>query len=310
MAIDRDQVCVFIPTLNEEPTIGNLVQEFMEIGYPHIFVMDGNSSDNTLEVARAAGAEVTIQEGKGKGAAIIESVGLFTRPYILMLDGDGTYLPEDADKMVAPLFEGYDHVIGNRLIAPDKDALSRLNLFGNRIINEMFRIVHGRHLGDILSGYRAFTLEGMREMRLTEPGFVIETEMAVESLRNEQKIDIVPVSYVSRPGTATKLRPFHDGGKIIAALYRLARRNNPLFYFGLIGGLITFFGLITGIYVVWEWLKGIEHLPLTILTALLVMGGIQVFMFGILSDIIYANQQELRNEIQNLQHELSQNERR
>ena len=147
-------------------------------------------------------------------------------------------------------------------------------------------------------------------MRLTEPGFVIETEMAVESLRNEQKINIVPVSYVSRPGTATKLRPFHDGGKIIAALYRLARRNNPLFYFGLIGGLITFSGLITGVYVVWEWLKGIEHLPLTILTALLIMGGIQVFMFGILSDIIYANQQELRNEIQNLQHELSQNERR
>ena len=310
MVIDRDQVCIFIPTLNEEPTIGTLVKEFKDLGYSHIFVMDGNSSDNTLETARAAGAEVTIQEGKGKGAAIIESVPLFTRPYILMLDGDGTYLPEDADKMVAPLFEGYDHVIGNRLVAPDKDALSRLNLFGNRIINEMFRIVDGRHLGDILSGYRAFTLDGMKEMRLTEPGFVIETEMAVESLRNEQKIQIVPVSYVSRPGTPTKLRPFHDGGKIIAALYRLARRNNPLFYFGLIGGVISCIGLFTGCYVVWEWFRGIEHLPLTILTALLVMGGMQIFMFGILSDIIYANQQELRSEIQHLQNELSQKERR
>lgn len=300
MVIDRSQVCIFIPTLNEEPTIGELISRFREQGYADIFVMDGNSTDRTAAIAKDAGAEVVLQHSRGKGNAIIESIEHFRAPYILMLDGDLTYLPEDAELMIAPLFEGCDHVIGNRLEFPEKGALSRLNLFGNKVINDLFRMAHGRYLADILSGYRAFTLESIRQMDLQEEGFGIETEIASESIRNQQNVKIVPVHYVKRPGTATKLRPFHDGAKIISTLYRLAKRSNPMFYFGMIGGVITLVGAFTGIYVVWEWLNHIEHLPLTILTALLIMGGIQVFMFGILSDIMLANQQELRREIQSL----------
>ncbi|WFN34866.1 S-layer glycoprotein N-glycosyltransferase AglJ [Methanogenium sp. S4BF] len=300
MLIDRSQVCIFIPTLNEEPTIGELISRFRERGYSHIFVMDGNSTDRTAELAEKAGAEVVLQKSRGKGNAIIESIEHFRFPYILMLDGDLTYLPEDAELMLEPLFSGCDHVIGNRLEFPEKGALSHLNLFGNKVINDLFRMAHGRYLADILSGYRAFTLESIRQMHLREEGFGIETEISSESIRNQQKIHVVPVHYVKRPGTATKLRPFHDGAKIISTLYRLAKRSNPMFYFGMIGGVITILGALTGVYVVYEWLNGIEHLPLTILTALLVMGGIQVFMFGILSDIMLSNQQELRREIQSL----------
>jgi dolichol-phosphate hexosyltransferase len=71
----------------------------------------------------------------------------------------------------------------------------------------------------------------------------------------------------------------------------------------MIGGVISILGGLTGLYVLYEWLNGTEHLPLTILTALLVMGGLQVFMFGILSDIMLSNQQELRREIQSLKHQ-------
>jgi len=303
MVIDRSQVCIFIPTLNEEPTIGELISLFREQGYPHIFVMDGNSTDSTAEIAEKAGAEVVLQRSHGKGNAIIESIEHFRLPYILMLDGDMTYLPKDAELMLEPLFAGCDHVIGNRLEFPEKGALSHFNLFGNKVINDLFRMAHGRYLADILSGYRAFTLESIRQMNLREEGFEIETEMASESIRNQQKIKVVPVHYVKRPGSATKLRPLHDGAKIISTLYRLARRSNPMFYFGMIGGVITIVGAVTGIYVLYEWLRGIEHLPLTILTALLVMGGLQVFMFGILSDIMLANQQELRREIQSLKNQ-------
>lgn len=148
MIIDRSQVCIFIPTLNEEPTIGELISRFRELGYSHIFVIDGNSSDRTAEIAEKAGAEVVLQQSRGKGNAIIESIEHFRFPYILMLDGgDMTYLPEDAELMLEPpLFAGCDHVIGNRLEFPDKDALSRLNLFGNKIINDLFRMAHGRYL--------------------------------------------------------------------------------------------------------------------------------------------------------------------
>jgi dolichol-phosphate mannosyltransferase len=217
-----------------------------------------------------------------------------------MLDGDGTYSPEDADKMLDPLARGFDHVIGNRLVNPDAGALTRLNLLGNQILNLMFKIAHGRDLRDILSGYRAFTLHSIRQMTLRETGFEIETEMAVEALRIGQRIAIVPVRYLARPGTVTKLSPFQDGVKIFSTIYRLAKMNNPIFYFGIIGLFISLAGGITGVYVILEWLKNIEHLPLTILTVLLITIGFQIFMFGVISDMLLGFHRETINLIEQL----------
>lgn len=74
MNVERDEVCIFIPTLNEAPTIGELIEGgFRERGFSSILVMDGNSTDGTPDIARAAGATVRTQAGKGgKGNAIIE----------------------------------------------------------------------------------------------------------------------------------------------------------------------------------------------------------------------------------------------
>ncbi len=301
MKIKRGEVCIFIPTLNEAPTIGDLIREFREQGFEHILVMDGNSSDGTPDIARAAGATVRTQTGKGKGNAIIEAVEIIDEPYALMLDGDGTYSPEDADKMLDPLALGFDHVIGNRLENPDAEAFTRLNLLGNQILNLLFKIAHGRDLRDILSGYRAFTLHSIRQMTLKETGFEIETEMAVEAVRNGQRIAVVPVRYLSRPGTVTKLDPFQDGVKIFSTIYRLAKMNNPIFYFGIIGLFISLAGGVTGVYVILEWLKDIEHLPLTILTVLLITIGFQIFMFGVISDMLLGFHRETIRQIEQLQ---------
>ncbi|MDD3217531.1 MAG: S-layer glycoprotein N-glycosyltransferase AglJ, partial [Methanoculleus sp.] len=286
MNIEHDEVCIFIPTLNEAPTIAELVGEFRERGFQHILVMDGNSTDGTPEIARSAGAVVRTQAGKGKGNAIIEAVEIIDRPYVLMLDGDGTYSPDDAERMLDPLGCGFDHVIGDRLLNPDGEAFTRLNHLGNQILNFMFKIAHGKDLHDILSGYRAFTLHSIRQMTLKEAGFEIETEMAVEAVRNGQRVTVVPVRYLARPGTATKLNPFQDGLRIFSTIYRLAKMNNPIFYFGIIGLFISLAGGVTGIYVIIEWFRNIEHLPLTILTVLLITIGFQIFMFGVISDML------------------------
>ena len=67
MDVNKDEVCIFIPTLNEAPTIESLILSFKEMGYSDILVMDGRSTDKTVEIAKAAGAKVKIQSGKGKG---------------------------------------------------------------------------------------------------------------------------------------------------------------------------------------------------------------------------------------------------
>jgi dolichol-phosphate mannosyltransferase len=300
MSIDKEQICILIPTLNEAPTIGTLIRDFNERGFTNILVIDGHSTDATRQIAGAAGARVILQRGKGKGSAIIEAFSLIDLPFILMIDGDGTYLPEDAEKMLDPLSDGADQVIGDRLTEENRYSFSRLNYAGNQILNRLFKIAHGSYLNDILSGYRAFTLESVRMLQLHETGFGIETEISAEAIRNRQDVRVVPIHYKKRSGSPTKLNPFHDGLKITTTIYRLAKMSNPLFYFGLIGMIIFFGGIITGTYVIIEWLQQIEHIPLTILTVLLILSGFQIFMFGVLSDMTLAFHREIMREIQSI----------
>jgi len=301
MKFNKDEVCILIPTLNEGPTIGNVVREFTALGYTHILVIDGKSTDNTVKSAREAGATVRTQSGKGKGNAIIEAFEVIEQPYILMLDGDGTYSAKDAEKMLTPLFLGFDQVIGDRLINAEEGSFSHLNLFGNHMLNLLFKVAHSRDLHDILSGYRAFTKLAIQQMHLKETGFEIETEISVESVRNGQRVMVVPIKYSHRPGTATKLSPFHDGIKIVSTIYRLARVNNPMFYFGMMGVFTSILGMLIGVFVVLEWLNNIEHIPLTILTVLLIVVGIEIFMFGMISDMLLVFHREIIREIQLLQ---------
>jgi len=301
MKFNKDEVCVLIPTLNEAPTISAVIREFRDLGYYHILVIDGKSTDNTVKIAREAGANVRTQSGSGKGNAIIEAFEIIEQPYILMLDGDGTYSAKDAEKMLTPLFLGFDQVIGDRLINAEEGAFSRINLFGNHMLNILFKIAHSRDLHDILSGYRAFTNLAIHQMNLKEKGFEIETEISVEAVRNGQRIMVVPIRYLSRPGTATKLSPFHDGIKIVSTIYRLARVNNPMFYFGMMGVFTSILGILVGIYVMLEWFQNIEHIPLTILTVLLIVVGIEIFMFGMISDMLLVFHREIVREIQLLQ---------
>jgi len=301
MKFEKDEVCILIPTLNEDLTIGKIIREFRALGYNHIVVIDGKSTDNTVKVASEAGAIVRTQSGKGKGNAIIEAFEVIEQPYILMLDGDGTYAPRDAEKMLTPLFLGFDQVIGDRLVNAEEGAFSRLNLFGNQMLNLLFKVAHSRDLHDILSGYRAFTHLAIQQMNLKEKGFEIETEISVEAVRNGQNIMVVPIKYSRRPGTRTKLSPFHDGIRIVSTIYRLARMNNPMFYFGMIGVFTSILGILTGIYVLIEWLHNIDHIPLTILTVLLIVVGIEIFMFGMISDMLLVFHREIIREVQLLQ---------
>jgi len=304
MDIEKDQVCVLIPTLNEEPTIGDLIQRFLDLGYTNILVIDGKSSDRTREIAASSGAKVVIQTGKGKGNAFIQALTFLEKPYVLLLDGDGTYDPEDAVHLLKPLLMGYDQSIGNRLGQENIASFHRLNLTGNRILNWLFKVAHGRYLYDILSGYRAFTLSSLRRMHLYEEGFGIETEISSEAVKNKDRIAVIPVKYGVRVGSVTKLDPIHDGIKIGRTIYRLAKLNNPIFYFGMIGAIITLAGVVMGVYIISEWFRKIDHIPLTILSMMLVIAGLQIFMFGIQSDMLLAYQREMLHEIQNLREEV------
>lgn len=293
-------VCVLIPTLNEQEAIGTVIKEFKDLGFENILVVDGHSTDETVSRAKKAGARVMIQSGTGKGQALKEVFNLIDDKYILLIDGDSTYLPSEADSLLEPVISGRaDHVVGNRFGRLSGGALRRLNLIGNRLINRFFVSIYGIQLEDILSGYRAFTSEGVRMLDLSMPGFEIESEMTIESVKKGLRIIEVPITYLPRAeGTHTKLRPIKDGPRIVLTIYRMAKTHNPMFYFGLIGSAFGMAGFLTGLYVLKDWLSGrIEHIPLTILTAILIIVGFQLFLVGILGDVMASLHRESMREL-------------
>jgi dolichol-phosphate mannosyltransferase len=292
--MNKDEVCILIPTLNEGKTIAGLVQEFKSMGYTDILVIDGHSTDDTASKAQNSGARVILQSGKGKGQAINQAFHLLSSKYVVMIDGDGTYLPEEIEKILEPIISGHsDHVIGNRFANYQKGAFTRFNLFGNNILNKIFGLAYSIWLKDILSGYRAFNYNAYKQIELNRTGFEVETEITVQCVKKDLKIVEVPITYLTRvSGTATKLRPIRDGFRIASTIYLLARTHNPLFYFNIIGALLTAIGVLVGIYVVDEWLKSITHVPLTILATLLIVTGILMFIFAVLSDLIVSLHKE------------------
>ena len=292
--MNKEDVCILIPTLNEGKTIGGMVREFRSMGFSNILVIDGHSTDNTANIARDEGANVVLQSGKGKGQAVAQAFRMIDSKYTVMIDGDGTYLPEEVFKVLEPLSSGkVDHVIGNRTVNFQKGAFTRLNLFGNWIMNKIFGFAYGVWLEDILSGYRAFSRDAIEQIELNRTGFEVETEITVECVKKDLKIVEVPITYLSRAsGAATKLRPVRDGFRIASTIFLLARMHNPLFYFGVMGGFLTLSGIGIGIYVVDEWFRGINHIPMTILSTLLIVIGIQVFILMVLSDLMVSLHRE------------------
>ncbi|HPT38424.1 MAG TPA: S-layer glycoprotein N-glycosyltransferase AglJ [Methanothrix sp.] len=293
-------VCVLIPTLNEEESIGPVIREFLELGFENILVADGHSSDGTVAKARAAGAQIFIQSGSGKGQALKEVFEEIQEDYILLIDGDGTYLPSEASSVLGPVLKGKaDHVVGNRLGNVQGGALKRLNMFGNRMINLFFSTIYRVRLTDILSGYRAFTREGIVQLDLSTPGFEIESEITIESVKKGLRIIEVPITYRPRSaGTKTKLHPFRDGLKIILTIFRMAKTANPMFFFGLIGSFFGALGFLIGLYVALDWLYWrIDHIPLTILIAILIIVGFQLFLIGIQGDMMASMHRELISEL-------------
>jgi dolichol-phosphate mannosyltransferase len=143
-------------------------------------------------------------------------------------------------------------------------------------------------------------------MTLSAEGFGIETEMAVECAKHDIRTAVVPISYLPRPsGSNTNLDPVRDGGIIVLELYRRAKTNNPLFYFGSVGLLSTATGLGIALWVGFEWfVRGISHEVMAVVAASAVLFGVQLLMFGVLSDLIFSLHREQLSRLDRLEEEL------
>jgi len=202
----NSDVVVLIPTLNEEEGLAVTVLEVMQfLGSPYILVVDGNSSDGTVDVAKRLGLDVVFQDGKGKGDAVAKAIkSLRVDPrYVVFIDADFTYPAEYIPRMIRVLEENPDMgmVCGDRFDKPFSMANVRSAYYiGNRFLAFVHFMVNGVSMRDPLTGLRVVRWEIIRDWRPRSKGFDVEAELNYFVERKGYKIREIPIHYRQRLG--------------------------------------------------------------------------------------------------------------
>jgi glycosyltransferase involved in cell wall biosynthesis len=276
-------VSVILPALDEERTIGECITKIQKVFYDNeingeIIVAD-SSTDRTPEIAASLGAKVFHAEKSGYGNAYLTGFKHARGRYIVMGDADNTYDFLEIPKLLAPLKNGADFVIGSRFKGTiHKDSMDGLHRYiGNPVLTLMLNFIFHTHYSDTHSGFRAITREALDRLPLTTGGMEFASEMLVMASKERLRIEEVPISYYPRQ-TPSKLHSFADGWRHI----RFVLLMKPLPFIAVPGFLFSLVGLL--LMVIFYLQGDIEssHLHIFILGAILVIGGIQVVLSGFL----------------------------
>jgi glycosyltransferase involved in cell wall biosynthesis len=211
-------ISVVVAALNEEEGIGPTLEELQNVlGNSRLLVVDGNSVDRTVEIAKKMGADVLLQEGKGKGDALSQGIRQLNPNvrHVVFTDADYTYPAEYIPKMVEILEQNPNvgMVIGNRFNGEHNFDKSFTNLFyvGNRLLAFAQNALNGVDLKDPLSGLRVVKADILKNWKPKSKGFDVEAEMNYRIEREGYQIVEIPISYRLRLGEK-KLKLRHGFG--------------------------------------------------------------------------------------------------
>ena len=224
------RVSVIVAALNEERGIGPTIEELQDIlTGSHLVVVDGNSVDKTVEIAKNMGADVSLQEGAGKGDALFQGIRQLhpNARYVVFTDADYTYPAEYIPKMLEILehYPDVGMVIGDRFSGSQNFDKSSANIFyiGNRFIAAMQHLINGIRLNDPLSGLRVVRAELLKVWKPKSKGFDVEVELNSVIGRSGFGIAEIPIEYRRRLGKK-KLSPRHGFGilmRILSETFRM-----------------------------------------------------------------------------------------
>jgi Glycosyl transferase family 2 len=240
------RVSIVMPCLNEAESVGICVtkaRSWLAARGIHgeVLVVDNGSTDQSAELAEAAGAQVFHERRRGYGNAYLRGFAEARGDIIVMGDADDTYDFSRLDDLVAPLDQDFDMVLGNRFsggISPGAMPWAH-RYIGSPLINLMIRRFIGIRIGDSQSGFRAFTRSAYERLRLRSGGMELASEMIVNAAREGLRVTEVPAPYQPRMGES-KLNTVRDGWRHLRFLLLAA----PNFLFVLPGLALVGMGLV------------------------------------------------------------------
>jgi hypothetical protein len=217
----------------------------------------------------------------------------------VLVDGDDTYDASAAPEMVRLLLDGQlDMVNGQRSeVDGEAGAYRRGHRLGNRVLSGLVRAVFGDRIKDMLSGYRVFSRRFVKTFPALASGFETETEFTIHALDLMMPLAELPVSYRERPaGSASKLRTYSDGLRILRTIIVLVKEERPLQFFAAAGGLLMLLAILLGIPVVTTYLQTglVPRLPTAVLATGIIMISFLSFACGLILDSVARGRKEAK----------------
>jgi len=293
------KIAVLIPCYNESKTIAKVVSDFKkQLPEAEIYVYDNNSTDNTADIARQAGAIVRYEQRQGKGNVVRRMLADIEADCYLLVDGDDTYPSDNAKEMCdIVLNEHYDMVIGDRLSSTYFQENKRpFHDYGNRFVRYAINQIFHSDIKDIMTGYRALSRHLVMSVPLLSEGFEIETELTINVLDNQLRIKQIPIEYRDRPiGSTSKLSTFKDGIKIIGTIFRLFRDYKPLVFFSWISSFLILASLLILLPVFIEYLQTglVPRFPTLIVCGFIILFAILLWMCGLILQVLLIRHRQL-----------------
>ncbi|HSV43313.1 MAG TPA: glycosyltransferase family 2 protein [Candidatus Bathyarchaeia archaeon] len=218
------KVTLLIPTLNEVNGMKAIMPQIKPEWYDQLLIVDGQSTDGTIEYAKSQGYEVVIQQKKGMRHAYMEALPHVRGDVILTFSPDGNSIPELIPDCIAKLKEGYDMVIVSRYKegakSYDDDAVTS---FGNKLFTTSINLLHGAHYTDAMVIYRAYPTRLIKELdldkdssyefeeRLFKTNISWEPLLSVRAAKRHLKVTEIPGDEPAREGGERKLQVMRWG---------------------------------------------------------------------------------------------------
>jgi glycosyltransferase involved in cell wall biosynthesis len=292
------RVAVLVPCFNEEAAIGTVVADFRAaLPQATIYVYDNNSTDQTIAVARAAGAVVRRETHQGKGNVVRRMFSDVEADVYVLVDGDATYDAASAGTMIRRLLDDrLDMVVAAR-VDREEAAYRRGHRTGNRLFTSFVASVFKTTFTDILSGYRVFSRRFVKSFPALSRRFEIETELTVHALELELAVAEIPAPYYARPhGSVSKLSTWRDGIRILLTIFSLYRAERPLSFFTALGIslAIVSIGLAVPVFLTYLEEGIVPRIPTAILSTGLMLLAFLFVIAGLILDTVTRGRREVK----------------
>lgn len=288
-----------MPAYNEAHAIAEVIKGCKKY-VDKVVVVDDGSTDNTVDIAESLGAYVVRHEvNRGYGAALrncFETARNLGAGAMVIIDSDGQHDPSEIPKLLEPLKQGFDLVIGSRFINGNGKNVPIYRKFGMKVLDVATYIAGGLNVTDSQSGFRAYGRKAIENINLNGTDMSAGSEILIQARDHRLKFTEVEINCRYDIEDCSTEHPFIHGPRVLFQILKDMEYRRPLYYFSIPGLIMVSTGVLMGLKFLQDYMLGfnLRFGPTLLMVMLTIIGAFMIFTGIILhaiSRMIFLNEQ-------------------